>query len=518
MSFAAAVVLVGLAGFISLSYEIVWYRAIAFASGGSPAAFGLLLGYYLVGLAMGAYLTGRYCAGRGAAGRPVIRALALFILGANLAGFAVLPLLAWFAVHAVHAVWAPALGAVAVAAAALGAILPLVSHLAIPPDDLAGARLSYLYLANILCAAAGSLVTGFVLMDVLPLRAIALLLLLLGVLLAVALAIAAADGPRDVAVAGVAGAALAAAAVGVTPGVFDGFYERLLYKHDFPAEPRFAHVVENRSGVITVTPDGVTYGGGAYDGKIATDPFDDRNGIVRAYAAAALHPRPARVLMIGLSTGAWAQVLTQLPGVEDITIVEINPGYLDLIRRYPAVAGVLRDPRVHIVIDDGRRWLSRHRDRRFDLIVSNVTFHWRAHTTNLLSREYLELIRIHLRTGGVYYYNTTGSEDVLKTALATYPYGLRFLNFVALSEAPLAFDRDRFAAALATYRGGDAGPAGAIDAARTDRVLAYGDSTGPHSERRALETRTEALARLDAARIVTDDNMVPEWRQLVLSP
>ena len=38
MSLAAALFLAGLTGFISLSYEILWFRAISFVSGSSPAA------------------------------------------------------------------------------------------------------------------------------------------------------------------------------------------------------------------------------------------------------------------------------------------------------------------------------------------------------------------------------------------------------------------------------------------------------------------------------------------------
>ena len=80
------------------------------------------------------------------------------------------------------------------------------------------------------------------------------------------------------------------------------------------------------------------------------------------------------------------------------------------------VSSLLANPKVHIVIDDGRRWLASNPARRFDVIVMNTTFHWRAHTTNLLSEEFLRLARAHLRAGGILHYNTTGSEDALKRA------------------------------------------------------------------------------------------------------
>src|SRR5262249_26501837 len=117
----------------------------------------------------------------------------------------------------------------------------------------------------------------------------------------------------------------------------------------------------------------------------------DNNFVFRAYAIPSFHPRPADVLMIGLSSGSWAQIVANEPGVQRLTIIEINPGYLRLISQYPMVASVLKNPRVSISIDDGRRWLFRNPNRRFDLIVMNTTFYWRAHASNLLSVEFLEL-------------------------------------------------------------------------------------------------------------------------------
>ena len=180
----------------------------------------------------------------------------------------------------------------------------------------------------------------------------------------------------------------AALAVLLTPRLFGDLYRRLS-AFGLP----FVSVVENRSGVITVDAAGRVYGGGAYDGAFNLDPKSDINGVTRIYAALSIHPAPRRVLEIGLSSGSWAQIIANHPGVEHVEVVEINPGYLALIRSRPLVAGLLRDPKVHIDIDDGRRWLRRQQDR-FDLIVMNTTWHWRSNATNLLSREFLELARV----------------------------------------------------------------------------------------------------------------------------
>ena len=130
----------------------------------------------------------------------------------------------------------------------------------------------------------------------------------------------------------------------------------------------FRHLVETRSGVVGVSQDGTVYGGGVYDGRFNTDLVHDTNGIFRAFAIVGVHPKPSEVLMIGLSSGSWAQVIANCAGVAHLTIVEINPGYLRLIGQYPAVAGILRNPKVQIEIDDGRRWLVRNPHKKFDLM------------------------------------------------------------------------------------------------------------------------------------------------------
>jgi spermidine synthase len=514
VTYLALLGVVALAGFISLSYEILWFRAFSFASGSSPTIFGQLLFFYLVGLAIGAFVSRIFCRDRDATGdRRNLIPLSAFVYVANLLGFLVLPALAWFATTLRPPAAMPL---VAIAAGSWGAVLPLVSHFGIAPNVLAGSRLSYLYLANIIGSAAGTLLTGFVLLDRWSIGSAALFIVLLGLALAALLLARSASGHRltviGIAVIVLTGAGYAAE----TRPLFDRFYERLLLQHDFQRHAPASEVVENRDGVVLVTPNHDVFGGGAYDGAISTSLESDKNMIVRAYGIAALHPAPKEVLMIGLSTGAWAQVIANLPGVEKLTVIEINRGYLQLIPRYPEVASVLRNPKVDIVIDDGRRWLAHHPARTFDVIVSNTTFHWRANTTNLLSVEFLQAARAHLKPGGIFHFNTTGSSDAYKTAFTLFPYGLRFINFATVSDSPIAVNAERWKRALDEHQV-DGKPTLdstlAEDRRRRDEVLALARSLDAPPVAFGLESRALVLSRLGGdARVITDDNMVPEWR------
>lgn len=508
MSFGFALAVAGLGGFIALSYEILWYRVFSIAIGGTAQGFALLLGFYLYGIAAGGLAAARLSRARAAASGPrQVLALAGFCAAAYLTAHAVIPALAW---GCQRDLCLAALPAVAVSTTLLGTTLPLISHLAIRPDWQSGVRLSAIYFANILGCSAGSLLTGYVLLDRLPASGVALLLVSLGLLLTAALLWTARGPVAAFALIAVTGLPLAS----TNQQLFDRLYEKLLFKHLFRPGITFKHTVENRVGVINVTEAGKVFGSGAYDGWARIDLVNDPNLLVRATAIPAFHPRPRRVLMIGLSMGAWAQLIANWPTVEHLTIVEINPGYLSLIPQYPDVASLLRNPKVQIDIDDGRRWLARHPDERFDLIVANITFHWREHATNLLSVEFLNLIRRHLERGGVYYYNTTFSADVMKTGFTVFPHGFRFGSFIAVSDAPTWLDRREWATTLRDWTVDGRpmlDPADTTQARRLQEVLALPDQD-PLTGSLGVETREEVLARITSARVATDDNMAPEWR------
>jgi spermidine synthase len=523
MSFLAAIAVVAISGFLSLSYEILWYRAFSFTSGGQPWIFGRVLAVFLVGLAQGAFVSRRFVtASRSHDVAQQLRVVGTAVVGASMCAYLVIPGLAWLATQRA---WPLGFLLVAAAAFVMGLVLPVVSHLGIAPDNAVGARLSYLYLASVLGSALGCLLTGFVFSDLWSLETISIVLAATGVTLGGALIVgtvrrsmhqsgmagAARDGRTLVAITGVA-----AVVIALHRPLFAHVYERLLYKDQAATRPPFAEVVETRGGVVTVTTDRVVYGGGVYDGMIETDIRRDENLLVRAYALGAMRARPARILMVGLGTGAWAVALLQLPGVEHLTAVEINAGYLPIIARHPEVRGVLTDPRVSIVIDDGRRWLAQHPDERFDAIVMNTTWYWRAHSTNLLSNEFMHLAGAHLTADGIFYFNTTWSPDAMKTGMSAFPYGMRCLNFVALSGAPIGFDSTRWDALLHGLRGGDGGyvfdePA-SRSAPRLDSLLALSRSIDGPPISYGLERRASVLKRMAGAQIITDDNMRVEWR------
>ena len=515
--FPLAVACAAFAGFLALSYEIIWYRILAFASGGIAPAFAFLLGSYLIGIAFGSRWVERYSQ-RG--GRNGATLLGWILLASSVVSFIMGPLFAYVLrfssgfliggqAFLSYFLFFPM---ISLGALLFGATFPLVSHVSIPADDKAGASLSYLYAANIAGSTLGSFAVGFILMNYFSLGQISSLLLLLGILFAISVLAASGAGRPQLSRAFALGVVTTALCIAFSRPIFATIYDRLLFKGEYP-KLHFVRVAETRSGAVGETSNGTVFGGGVYDGHYNVDLLRDENMILRPYAVGALHPSPRQVLMIGLGSGSWAQAIVANPNVDKLTVVEINPAYLQLIPQHAEVASALTSRSIDIVIDDGRRWLLRNRGARFDAIVMNSTFYWRDHSANLLSADFLRMIRQHLNPGGLFLYNTTGSKEVVATGMSVFPYAMRVENALVVSDSPLTFDRERWRAVLLKCMI-DGKPLinqndpGQLDA--LERILRIPDDpTGKQVF--SIEQNDELRRRLEGLRVITDDNMGAEW-------
>lgn len=536
MSFRAAALLVALTGFIALSLELVWIRVYYFLSATRAAAFAWMLCSYLLGLALGSLWSIRVQRRfENSSTREQSASVARLVLWANVAGFLLTPVVSWIAAlrvldffHGSTPPWTWTYPLVALAAGWLGTLLPLICHYAVPPDAKVGSQLSKLYLANIVGSGAGSLVTGFVLMEYIPLRWISFLLLALGVIIYIVL-----SGKSRRAV--LTGAAVLATGAAATPGLYWQFWERLQHDHDWRGGNAFTQIIESRSGVITIDEKQRIFGGGSYDGIVSTSPMD-YSWLVRAYALSAMHPNPEEVLVIGLSGGSWAQITAANPAVKRVVCVEINHSYVDVIASHDAVSSLLKNPKVEIVIDDGRRWLERNPERKFDAILMNTTQHYREYASNLLSREYLQLAARHLKPGGIFQYNATDSLRAHRTALDVFPSVMLLLNNLVIWNGEPRWDNAHWEQVLRDYRI-DGKPVFNFDNAADRDVFARFMSLGASAGREQAEliqqepwkslwsspadlgsfrlrNRAQLEAACDAARAepITDDNLGHEYR------
>jgi predicted membrane-bound spermidine synthase/Tfp pilus assembly protein PilF len=136
------------------------------------------------------------------------------------------------------------------------------------------------------------------------------------------------------------------------------------------------------------------------NGKVDASTDDARTQLVLAHLGAAFHSAPRRVLVIGFGGGMTASAVARYPDVVKIDCVEIEPAviraapYLESLNR-----NVLKDARLHVIVDDARNFLLTTREK-YDLIISEPSNPWIAGIATLFTDEYYRAARERLATGG----------------------------------------------------------------------------------------------------------------------
>lgn len=85
------------------------------------------------------------------------------------------------------------------------------------------------------------------------------------------------------------------------------------------------------------------------------------------------HPAPRSVLVIGGGDGGVVREACRYPQVEKITLVEIDAGVVEASQQYlPEISSSLGDPRLEIIYQDGRDYISSH-TQAYDVIIVDST-------------------------------------------------------------------------------------------------------------------------------------------------
>lgn len=416
-------------GFASLSAEILWVRLYGYSRYSIPIAFGFVLMAYLIGIAIGAHVGSSAC--KKNADHSVLWKYSIALLGVSgLLTFILPALFGWMTSSGIEDPLSAFL-VISSSSVVIAFIFPIAHHLGADQGNgrKQGRRFAAVYTSNVLGAALGPLVTGYMLLDFFSLQNSFVIIGVFQLIAAIAFSLIFFKGyHRSLAATffTVVTVILAMATMKQDP------HELVQMTNQNPG--RAKTVVENRHGIITIIPrkegDDAIFGGNVYDGTTNLDPGLNTNGLQRPLLAVALHPEPKRVLVVGLSIGTWLALVNSFQDVRNIDVVEINPGYLDAAKAYPFQSEALKDPRVNVVVDDARRWLRNNKNHKYDVVVMNTTWHWRANSSLLLSSDFMEIVKDRMAEGAILAFNATGSGDVFYTATKVFSHAYRYKNFV----------------------------------------------------------------------------------------
>ena len=161
-------------------------------------------------------------------------------------------------------------------------------------------------------------------------------------------------------------------------------------------------------------------------GKVeaSTEAQDMRLQRMLGNIPASLHANPKSALVVGFGAGVTAGSLASYPEVQRIVICEIEPLIPARIGPYFAYENnrVLDDPRTQLVIDDARHYVLTTSET-FDIITSDPIHPWVKGAATLYTKEYFEMVKRHLKPGGVatqWVPLYESDPDVVKSGMATF--------------------------------------------------------------------------------------------------
>ena len=117
---------------------------------------------------------------------------------------------------------------------------------------------------------------------------------------------------------------------------------------------------------------------------------------------AALHPQPQSAFVVGLGTGETAGWLADVPSIQHVDVVELEPAVREMARRCRQVnRDVLANPKVRLIFNDAREVLLTTAGR-YDLIVCEPSNPYRSGIANLFTREFYRAGRDRLQDRGMF--------------------------------------------------------------------------------------------------------------------
>src|SRR5450432_4310706 len=450
-------VTIAISGATALGAEVVWTRLMGMLLGSTVYVFSIILAVFLIGLALGAtagswlveIVRPRLALGWCQILLTLGFAWTAYMIADSLPYLPITPLLAISPWHTVQLDLVRCLWAILPPAVLWGASFPLAcaaiaSEGAGPGTSLAsqdsGRVVGGVYAANTFGAIVGALAVSLVLVPWIGTQNSQRVLLALTAAGALFMLVPYVVEYRSKPVAVLAavsmlGAGLMVRGVDAIPGAVIAYGRRIAIS---AGNSKILYTAEGINSSVAISQ----WNDGAFEVDVnghveaTTEPYDMKLQRMVGHLPGLLHPHPQSVLGIGFGAGVSAGTFTRYPGIEKITICEIEPVIPPTSTRYFGKQDyeVMNNPKTHIVYDDARHFVLTTTEK-FDIIASDPLDVFVKGTAALYSKEYFEAVKRHLNPGGYFtlyvpLYET--DEITFRSELATFfdafPYGTVWAN------------------------------------------------------------------------------------------
>ncbi|MDW8284006.1 MAG: hypothetical protein RMK29_20065 [Myxococcales bacterium] len=450
-----AVACYAVSGAVAMVYQVLWTRALAIVLGSSVYSFTLILLAFLIGLSGGAALATRLLP---RLQQPVLALGLCHLLTLVLALVSHLTidkLPALFLALLRGGTFSPdglifiqfLLAALAIlpTTTAMGGVMPLTMRLYTASPTGAGRDVGTAYALNTIGAIVGSVAAGFLVLPALGVERGLLGCMVLTLSLGVVLLLCS-ERPRLGLVLGAAATTGTALFVGLAPrwslehfsaGLFRLSIASDIIQHEKWPVPQLLYYHDGIATTVSVER-WQTSLALKNNGKVDASNSDDMpTQIMVGLMPLLLHPRaldrPPTVAVIGYGSGVTAGAITQFP-IARADVVELEPAVVEAGDRFFGSYNhhASKDPRVRIVIEDGRNFLARP-GPAYDVIVSEPSNPWITGVSSLFTVDYWRLARERLADDGVfcqwaqlYEMSQRNIKTLLRSFSAVFPYAYAF--------------------------------------------------------------------------------------------
>jgi spermidine synthase len=393
-----------LAGFTALSLEVHWTRILAYVIGSHGYAFGIILAAFLCGIALGSTIVSRIA---DRLKRPLIwlGSTQLLIAGTafvvSIIMFKIRGLTGWLTLQSgdswrwfITVEMAIIFVLLLAPTFCMGAVFPLVMTVSIKTYKKFGQSVGDAYMLNTLGSILGAFFAGFVFIPYLGITHGLKLTIFISIFAAAILFLNIHRKP--------ALKMFVLILTALVGGMI--FYSPLGHRlQHLRMGERVIFYDESSSATVTVREDekgGRMLSVNGLD-EVPVDPASLLTFRVLAHLPMLLHPNPEKVMVLSLggaiTTGSVAcHPLVQIDAIELCPPVVKAAG---LFKRWNH--GVLSDPRLQIILQDGRNHLLTTQ-KKYDVITADATHPWSADSWILYTREMYRLVHSRLTDQGVF--------------------------------------------------------------------------------------------------------------------
>ncbi|MCX7957944.1 MAG: fused MFS/spermidine synthase [Deltaproteobacteria bacterium] len=474
-------IMIGISGFVSMLYEVVWTRMLALIIGSAVQSFAIMLFTFITGIAAGSYIIHKVLSKRInhllwfaiielLIAISIIAVLPLYMrlpYYFNIIGSSIPKTESMFLFYEVTKIiicfivmFLPTLF--------IGMTLPIASHINTKSISNLGIGVGDTFSVNTLGNLLGSLFAGFLLLPVFgmenSMKTGIIINLLTGVVLLTITELKKAHK-------------ITLTIISVFISVFIVYYQFIdkeyIQRGSFRIRNRVAKtfeefinnknrenllfykegkgslvsVTKNKRGTLILRINGKPDASSEYD--MPTQLWSGLLGVI-------LHNNPEDIFVLGMGSGVTAGVAAINNEVKNVELLEVSKEVIEAGKLFKDVNfDVLNNRKVKVINSDGREYLRLNPDKKYDIIISEPSNPWIAGLASLFTIQYFEEVKSHLKDNGIFIqwfqayetndrivnimFNTIG--NVFRYSYVFAPATLDFL--IVASEKPLNLNKQR---------------------------------------------------------------------------